>query len=314
MSTTRLTIGRVAKRTGLSVKTLRFYSDEGLLPPTGRTEGGYRLYSEADLVRLDLIRTLRDAGLDLATIRRVLERDLDLGDALRLRLRALEAHITSLQQVAAAIRASLRSEPDEDDIRRLCTVTRLTNAERTQMIEHFFDQISEGVPIDRDNPDVAAWMQGMIEASTPRLPDNPTREQLDAWIEFAELVSDPDLVARLRAHAATFWTPGLDYAAAQRASQNAEQAARDALARGVAADSPEAAAIIERYVVDSAAAARREPDAAFRAEIVDRYRNYDRRLERYWELISTINDLPRFDGPAAEWRWLIEASKAHLET
>jgi DNA-binding transcriptional MerR regulator len=316
MSTPRLTIGGVARRTGVSVKTLRFYSDEGLLPPTGRSESGYRLYSESDLIRLDLIRTLRDAGLDLATIRRVLDRDLSLADALRLRLRAVETHIGSLQQVAAALRAALRAQPgdpDEDDIRRLCAVTRLSNDERKHMIEGFFTQIAEGVPIDRDNPEVAAFMQGMLEASTPRLPEQPSREQLDAWIELSEMISDPDFVARLRAHAATFWTPGLDYGAARQAMSDAEQAARGAVERQLAPDSPEAGAIIERYVVASAAAAGRAADRAFRDEFIDRYRSYDARMQRYWELLAIINGLPPVSGPAPEWQWLIDASKAHLE-
>ncbi|WP_437321144.1 MerR family transcriptional regulator [Sorangium sp. So ce385] len=85
----RLTIGEVAKRTGVPVKTLRFYSNEGLLPPTGRSPGGYRLYGEDDLARIDRIRTLRDVGLDLATIRAVLADAESLDRALRRRLRAI---------------------------------------------------------------------------------------------------------------------------------------------------------------------------------------------------------------------------------
>src|SRR5688572_23092865 len=103
-----LTIGELAGRAGLPVKTVRFYSDEGLLPPAERTAAGYRLYTDHDLVRLDVIRTLREAGLDLDTIRRVLGRDMDLSEALGLRLRAIEAHVVSLQRVAAAIRAALK--------------------------------------------------------------------------------------------------------------------------------------------------------------------------------------------------------------
>jgi DNA-binding transcriptional MerR regulator len=58
----RMMIGELSRRTGLSVKTIRYYSDEGLVTPSDRTEAGYRIYSDADLVRLDVIRTLRDAG------------------------------------------------------------------------------------------------------------------------------------------------------------------------------------------------------------------------------------------------------------
>ena len=59
----QLTIGELSRRTGLPVKTLRFWSDEGLLPPASRSVSGYRLYSEEALVRLNLLRTLRASRL-----------------------------------------------------------------------------------------------------------------------------------------------------------------------------------------------------------------------------------------------------------
>ena len=70
-----LSIGQASKRTGLSVKTLRYYSDQGLVPPSARSRSGYRLYSETDLAKLDLVRTLREAGLSLDAIGRVLRRE-----------------------------------------------------------------------------------------------------------------------------------------------------------------------------------------------------------------------------------------------
>src|SRR5262249_117970 len=101
MGKQRLPIGDVAKRTGIPVKTLRFYSDEGLGPRSGRSGSGYRLYSEEDIAKLDLVRTLREAGLGLSIIRAVLQRDMTLAEALELRLAAVEAHIASLRHVAA---------------------------------------------------------------------------------------------------------------------------------------------------------------------------------------------------------------------
>ncbi|WP_017887467.1 MerR family DNA-binding transcriptional regulator, partial [Curtobacterium flaccumfaciens] len=51
-------IGELADRTGLSIRTVRHYDDVGLLHPTGRTEGGFRLYSDDDLHRLLVIRRM----------------------------------------------------------------------------------------------------------------------------------------------------------------------------------------------------------------------------------------------------------------
>ena len=55
MAKERLAIGELSRLTGVPVKTLRFYSDEGLLPPTERSSSGYRLYADEALVRLDRI-------------------------------------------------------------------------------------------------------------------------------------------------------------------------------------------------------------------------------------------------------------------
>jgi DNA-binding transcriptional MerR regulator len=75
------TIEQVATRTGLTKRTLRYYEEINLLPPTGRTEGNYRRYSEADIQHLERIKELRDLlGFSLSDIRQLLqaeeERDL----------------------------------------------------------------------------------------------------------------------------------------------------------------------------------------------------------------------------------------------
>ena len=86
-----LTIGQLARRTGLSVRTIRFWSDSGVVAPTGRSAGGYRLYDTEAVARVDLVRTLRELGLDLDTIRRVLARQVGLHDVAAAHLRALDA-------------------------------------------------------------------------------------------------------------------------------------------------------------------------------------------------------------------------------
>ncbi len=63
-----VTIGELARLAGLTVKTVRFWSDEGLVPPADRTRAGYRLYGPEALVRLGLVRPLRDLGVDLPAI------------------------------------------------------------------------------------------------------------------------------------------------------------------------------------------------------------------------------------------------------
>jgi MerR family transcriptional regulator, copper efflux regulator len=61
-------IGALASLSGLPVKTLRYYEDLGLLPAIGRTEGGYRLFGDQSLRRLEFIRRLKTLGLSLEEI------------------------------------------------------------------------------------------------------------------------------------------------------------------------------------------------------------------------------------------------------
>ena len=69
-----LTIEQVAAQTGLTKRTLRYYEEVGLLPPTGRTEGNYRRYTQEDVLRLEQIKNLRNLlGFSLADIRDILQ-------------------------------------------------------------------------------------------------------------------------------------------------------------------------------------------------------------------------------------------------
>src|SRR3990167_6381584 len=68
-----LKVGDLARRTGLTVRTLHHYDEIGLLKPSGRSESGYRLYSRADVARLHGIQALRHLGLPLADIAAMLD-------------------------------------------------------------------------------------------------------------------------------------------------------------------------------------------------------------------------------------------------
>ena len=69
-----LQIGEVAERTGVTQRTLRFYEEKGLLRPPTRMDGGFRLYSEQDVKRVDHIRRLQDLlGVALAEIKEMVD-------------------------------------------------------------------------------------------------------------------------------------------------------------------------------------------------------------------------------------------------
>lgn len=93
-----LTIGQLAGRFGLSRSTLLYYDSIGLLSPSARSGANYRLYSRADVERMELIDIYRRAGLSLADIARVLSEDESaLTELLESRLRSLNEEVGKLR-------------------------------------------------------------------------------------------------------------------------------------------------------------------------------------------------------------------------
>ncbi|SOC53277.1 DNA-binding transcriptional regulator, MerR family [Blastococcus aggregatus] len=75
-----LQIGQVAERTGLSLRTIRFYEENGLVRPTSRSEGGFRLYSDDDVARLEVIKRMKPLGFRLEEMQELLDLLAELTD------------------------------------------------------------------------------------------------------------------------------------------------------------------------------------------------------------------------------------------
>ncbi|MEN3582684.1 MerR family transcriptional regulator [Streptomyces sp. ZYX-F-203] len=69
----RMRIGEVAERTGLSLRTIRHYEDVGLVTPSTRSKGGFRLYTEVDVERLMVIRRMKPLDFSLDEMRELLD-------------------------------------------------------------------------------------------------------------------------------------------------------------------------------------------------------------------------------------------------
>lgn len=304
------TIGALAALTGLPVKTIRFYSDEGVLPPAGRTAAGYRLYAEADRARLELIRTLRDVGVDLPTVRAVLDRDLAAVDALDLQLRAVEGQLRTLRAARLVLRrARAGGGGDVGYLRRLHNLARLNAVERARLLRDVWTDAAAGSTVDED------WLRTMQEASVADLPDDPTDAQLEAWLELAELSTDEGFRANLRRQAAGWstWSGAVGDLAGWRALDAEVVAAADAALRdGTAPDAAAARPLAQRYLVGIAALLDRQPDAAMRRELLAPYAEHDPRSERWWGLVAVLQGLPGWSSSAGAYRWLGAACQAHL--
>lgn len=120
------TVGEVAELAGVTVRLLHHYDEIGLLVPSGRSEAGYRLYSFADLERLQEILIWRQLGFPLAEIKSLLEDPgYDREEALRQQRALVESELGRLSAVARALDDALEA------------VANGTNVKETSMFEGF---------------------------------------------------------------------------------------------------------------------------------------------------------------------------------
>ena len=114
----RMTSGEIAKKTGVSQKTVRLYDEKGLLKPSGYSEGNYRLYDREALAVLEKIIALKQIGFSLEEIHDNLaaEKDVDITEVLTRQLKILEARRYEIEKAIASINSVLlrETEPDWD--------------------------------------------------------------------------------------------------------------------------------------------------------------------------------------------------------
>lgn len=290
-----LTIGELARRAGVTVRTLRFWSDTGLVPPAARTDSDRRLYDAAGLARLELVLTLRELGLSLASVRRVLDGQATAAQVAAVHLEALDTQLRDLRLRRAVLAAVVRRTADHTEMSMINKLARLSVAERRQVITDFTGEVFAGLdPSPARSP---RW------AAAPDLPDDPSAEQVEAWVELAELAGDRSFRDRIRQQVteigvqvqADCWLVDLG-----QAQDEAEAAWR----RGVPPDSAEAARIVARILAGT-------PGATRQAELLAQLETAeDPRIERYWELTAIISGAGPFPSPLPAFRWLAAALRA----
>jgi DNA-binding transcriptional MerR regulator len=299
---TLYSIGDLARRTGLTVKAIRFYADCGLVPPTTRSPAGHRRYGIDAVARLDHVRTLRDLGLDLPTIRKVVDREISLAEVAAAHAEALAVQIRTLRLRRAVLTAVARrgSTPEEMDL--MHKLAKLSADERRRLIADFLDAAFG----DRDA------FAGARCSMTPELPDNPEPEQVEAWVELAELAQDPDFRAVMRRIAEQHTEQyaegtGLrrDFAAVVRGRVG------PALAAGVDPASPQADAVVAAVTDEYARLSGRPDDADLRRRLLTRVEAAnDPRREAYLQRLAVINGWPAPESLAPVFDWFAEASES----
>jgi DNA-binding transcriptional MerR regulator len=304
-----LSIGELSRLSGVPVKTIRYYGDVGLLPETRRTGAGYRRYDETCLARLELARTLRELGLDIPTTRGVADRVTGIEAVAAAQAEATDAHIRQLRLRRGVLRAIARGLSGPEEVRRMSEFARASEAE----VRRTMDDFLAAVFAEHEQDPFAAMMRGAL----PVLPDEPSQEQIDAWIELAALMSDPSFRGRVREmvvegerqRAASGSSP--TDTATQEAGQAVVDRAGAALAAGIDPASAAAAPIAGELAALFAGTAGRADGPEYRAELLAQLERFgDRRVERYWQLIGIVNGWPARPARWPAYEWLIAALQA----
>ena len=159
-------VGELAKRAGITVRTLHHYEQLGLLLPSARSAAGYRFYNLADVQRLHMIRVLAKAGLELAAIKDFLEQQsLTLPELLNAQIGSLEQqmrHIDTLRDQLIALRTELQAESEPDLESWLHTL------ELMNMYDHWFtkEELQQLPFIAKKEPQASIWAALVQEAQT----------------------------------------------------------------------------------------------------------------------------------------------------
>ena len=192
-----LKVGDLARRTGVTVRTLHHYDEIGLLAPSHRAGSGHRLYTPADLARLQQVLCLRQLGFALDEIRDCLTRpDFDPVTVLRLHVARVKEQLRAQQQVYA------RLEALADALGRADAVSAdqfLLSIEATVMIEKYYtpdqlaelkdrrDAVGDGrvKEVESEWPGLMAAVQAEMDAGTD--PADPKVQVLAAkWMGLVE--------------------------------------------------------------------------------------------------------------------------------
>ncbi|GAA0498785.1 MerR family transcriptional regulator [Streptomyces stramineus] len=276
-------IGELAEHAGVTVKTVRFYSDRGLLPEAGRSGGGHRRYGPEAIDRLRLIRSLRTLDLPVPEVSRVLDGEDALEDVIAGQLREVGSQLAALRWREAALQL-LQGCTAEERAERLRLIGAVTTPPSTAALARFWRRwLPPRLP--------SGLVSAIVEQAVPQPPPDPTPAQVLAF-------------ARLHA-----FTTGacLGGAHCQPAAHRPEQGYRPAVLYAglneavalasvelVARRAPHQGEALDRFVAAHADACGARDTPAFRRALSGRLAA-DPYIDQYWQLTAELISPP--DGP-----------------
>ncbi|MFJ2261740.1 MerR family transcriptional regulator [Streptomyces sp. NPDC087844] len=285
-----LGIGELAAQARTTVKTVRFYSDRGLLPEASRSSGGHRRYGPGAPERLRMIRALRSLGVPVPEIGQVLDRGDTLEAVVARRLADLGSELAALRWREAALRVVHEGDPAQLT-ERLELIGAVGVPPSTSALAHYWRRV---LPVR-----LSARLRGAVtEAAVPQPSADPTPDQVLAFARLhalATAATDHCLVSHRPATAAH---PDLLYDGLHEAYLLVAAALR-------ADRAPGPGEALDCYVAAHARGSGTRDSPAFRRALTARPASADHPvMARYWELAAELTPDPTLGGAD---HWLREA-------
>lgn len=285
-----VSIGELARATGLPVRTIRFYCDEGIVQ-AHRSQGGHRLFDEDARRQLVLIRRLRALGLGLEAITEVLRGEQSIAEVVAVESHRLDREFETLAWRRASLRALGSATPDQREARLGLLAAAQDGRAARECLVRFWRRVLTALP----KADFDAFVCGNI----PDPPTDPEAADVLAYAELAALVGDATLGSSVSRQ---LWRTRPETIRDRRGLfTGVGEVLVDVLPLVGSGVRPDRGSELDRFV-DVHARVRAERDTPrFRAQLLHDATDRDRRIHRYWALTAQLAGTATTIGHAHGW-------------
>ncbi|WP_200827073.1 MerR family transcriptional regulator [Thermomonospora echinospora] len=296
---TTLGIGELSRLTGVPVRTIRFYCDEGVLEAE-RSHGGHRRFAPDAVDRLRTVRRLRGLGLGLSAIALVLTGERSLDEAVAAERAALDVELADLAWRRASLRAVEEAGPAERALRLELLSAAQRPAARDALVAFW-----RGVAVA---PLPSRLRDAFVDVSVPEPPADPTPAQVVAYAQMVAIAGDRSLTRRLRRRGRQNAEEISDEGALMIGVGEAWQMAGPAVAAG---HDPAPGPALEHFVRSHAVVRGARDTPEFRRRLLRGLQeDQDPRVDHYWRLYGEVTGDRAALGTAHSW--LLEALRRFL--
>ncbi|MFJ7496027.1 MerR family transcriptional regulator [Streptomyces sp. NPDC097727] len=286
-----LGIGDLARLTGVPVRTIRFYCDEGIVDSV-RSTGGHRRFDQAAVERLRLVRRLRGLGLGLPSIRHVLVGERSVVEVVAAERAALDVQLADLAWRRASLRAVEEAGPADRAARlELLAAVESGGAARNALID--FWRRTMVAPVSE------AMLTAFVTMAVPEPPTDPTPPQVVAFAELFALAGDRELTRGLLSMARANAELVADEAELMNGISEACVLAQPMVQAG---EPPRVGPELDRFVAAHASVRGGSDTPQFRCRLLAHVAaDRDPRVRRYWRLVAEASGDPVTLGASHLW-------------